>query len=223
MSAQPTTTPEHILNKLGYLAGDDQHRRVTKRARFLVRVQDSNLAKRRAINDWSKPTRISHLARHQQPRNPLNISGSVPEVRGQSESSREEQTNTDDDQPDNCHCRPEYKGPCWPCYRDEHLTDDYDSKAAITEGDIVQIALDTTDDTQWIVQKIMGNVKAQLWSPEKVKHRGERLDALTLVDNTDDTDNVRPEDCGCWGQDALPCWPCWRDGFRTPTEVTTDG
>lgn len=25
----------------------------------------------------------------------------------------------------------------------------------------------------------------------------------------------RPDDCGCWDADAeLPCWPCYRDGFR---------
>jgi hypothetical protein len=35
----------------------------------------------------------------------------------------------------------------------------------------------------------------------------------------DDTDPYRPEDCNCgqWNADSgLPCWPCWRDGFRLP-------
>ncbi|MFA1610142.1 hypothetical protein [Halobellus rubicundus] len=35
----------------------------------------------------------------------------------------------------------------------------------------------------------------------------------------DDDTNGRPEDCDCgpWNADAgLPCWPCYRDGFRMP-------
>ena len=29
----------------------------------------------------------------------------------------------------------------------------------------------------------------------------------------------RPSDCDCWaelGNDDLPCWPCWREGFEDP-------
>jgi hypothetical protein len=27
----------------------------------------------------------------------------------------------------------------------------------------------------------------------------------------------RPADCGCWDPTGdLPCWPCYRDGYRTP-------
>lgn len=44
-----------------------------------------------------------------------------------------------------------------------------------------------------------------------------------VICEPDDTDDVadpyRPEDCDCgeWNQGmGLPCWPCWRDGFRLP-------
>lgn len=31
-------------------------------------------------------------------------------------------------------------------------------------------------------------------------------------------EEARPADCGCWSADqGLPCWPCWRDGFETPS------
>lgn len=30
-------------------------------------------------------------------------------------------------------------------------------------------------------------------------------------------DKIRPDDCACWDPDgALPCWPCYRDGFAGP-------
>ena len=35
-------------------------------------------------------------------------------------------------------------------------------------------------------------------------------------DETETCDHERPADCGCWGQDDLPCWPCYRDGFEAP-------
>ena len=39
-----------------------------------------------------------------------------------------------------------------------------------------------------------------------------------LVDDTD-ADTERPADCDCVAfhdDAALPCWPCWRDGFDEP-------
>jgi hypothetical protein len=31
------------------------------------------------------------------------------------------------------------------------------------------------------------------------------------------TGTDRPEDCQCWdAEQELPCWPCYRDGFRSP-------
>jgi hypothetical protein len=34
----------------------------------------------------------------------------------------------------------------------------------------------------------------------------------------------RGDDCDCWDADAaLPCWPCYRDGFEVPNpEVDED-
>ena len=27
----------------------------------------------------------------------------------------------------------------------------------------------------------------------------------------------RPDDCECWDtEQELPCWPCWREGHKTP-------
>ena len=45
-------------------------------------------------------------------------------------------------------------------------------------------------------------------------------DDAELVGDTDtDTDDARPADCDCVAfhdDAALPCWPCWRDGFDEP-------
>jgi hypothetical protein len=36
-------------------------------------------------------------------------------------------------------------------------------------------------------------------------------------DDTDTDDDGRPADCDCGGVlTDLPCWPCYRDGFRSP-------
>jgi hypothetical protein len=43
-------------------------------------------------------------------------------------------------------------------------------------------------------------------------------DDAELVDDTD-ADTERPADCDCVAfhdDAALPCWPCWRDGFDEP-------
>jgi len=45
-------------------------------------------------------------------------------------------------------------------------------------------------------------------------------DGEILDDQDSETDDGRPEDCDCgdWNADLeLPCWPCYRDGFRQPT------
>lgn len=35
-----------------------------------------------------------------------------------------------------------------------------------------------------------------------------------ILDGGDEDD--RPDDCQCWDPDGeLPCWPCYREGFRT--------
>jgi hypothetical protein len=35
--------------------------------------------------------------------------------------------------------------------------------------------------------------------------------------------NGRPEDCQCWDADAaLPCFPCYRDGFEDPNPNIDD-
>lgn len=36
------------------------------------------------------------------------------------------------------------------------------------------------------------------------------------TDATDDGTHERPTDCGCWGQNDLPCFSCWMAGFETP-------
>jgi hypothetical protein len=38
---------------------------------------------------------------------------------------------------------------------------------------------------------------------------------VPAADTTDDGPD-RPTTCGCWGQDDLPCWPCYRAGFSEP-------
>ena len=50
-------------------------------------------------------------------------------------------------------------------------------------------------------------------------------DAVVLDDDTD-SDGERPADCDCvefHADAALPCWPCYRDGFDEPATVDTDG
>ena len=33
----------------------------------------------------------------------------------------------------------------------------------------------------------------------------------------------RPEDCRCWDATLnLPCWPCYREGFRKPNPAEPD-
>jgi predicted nucleic acid-binding Zn finger protein len=44
----------------------------------------------------------------------------------------------------------------------------------------------------------------------------------TIIDEEEDTDAGRPDDCDCgdWNADAdLPCWPCYRDGFEEPASA----
>jgi len=46
-----------------------------------------------------------------------------------------------------------------------------------------------------------------------------------ILEDSDDSDDGRPEDCDCgdWNADLeLPCWPCYRDGFRQPAGATGD-
>jgi hypothetical protein len=41
---------------------------------------------------------------------------------------------------------------------------------------------------------------------------GDDAEILDKADNGED----RPEDCQCWDPDGeLPCWPCYREGFRS--------
>jgi hypothetical protein len=43
---------------------------------------------------------------------------------------------------------------------------------------------------------------------------GTAVDAGTAVDG-----DARPDDCGCTAvMSDLPCWPCYREGFRTPAD-----
>lgn len=56
---------------------------------------------------------------------------------------------------------------------------------------------------------------------------GEHVDATPRVAATDggiidEGGDGRPEDCDCgsWNADEdVPCWPCYRDGFREPASV----
>jgi hypothetical protein len=43
-------------------------------------------------------------------------------------------------------------------------------------------------------------------------------DGGELLEDSDIVDDDRPDDCDCadWNSDVeLPCWPCYREGFRT--------
>ena len=47
-------------------------------------------------------------------------------------------------------------------------------------------------------------------------------DAEIVDDTDDDVDDGRPDecDCGAWNADAaLPCWPCYREGFEEPASA----
>lgn len=47
-------------------------------------------------------------------------------------------------------------------------------------------------------------------------------DAEILDGEDDDEEDGRPEncDCGLWNADSgLPCWPCYREGFREPASA----
>lgn len=44
----------------------------------------------------------------------------------------------------------------------------------------------------------------------------------TIIDDEEDTDDGRPDDCDCgaWNADeGLPCWPCAREGFDEPASA----
>ncbi|PSP55379.1 hypothetical protein BRC82_05390 [Halobacteriales archaeon QS_1_67_19] len=46
-----------------------------------------------------------------------------------------------------------------------------------------------------------------------------------MILDSDDTneENGRPDDCQCWDPDSeLPCFPCWREGFRESNPKATD-
>jgi len=39
----------------------------------------------------------------------------------------------------------------------------------------------------------------------------------------EDSDLERPDDCQCWDSDNdLPCWPCFREGFESPSPAAED-
>jgi hypothetical protein len=48
-------------------------------------------------------------------------------------------------------------------------------------------------------------------------------DATGVEESTETSETAgRPDDCGCTPlMDDLPCWPCWRDGFRQPNPNAT--
>jgi len=52
---------------------------------------------------------------------------------------------------------------------------------------------------------------------------GDDGEILTDDESDDDDDgDARPDDCDCgdWNEGlALPCWPCYRDGFETPASA----
>lgn len=59
-------------------------------------------------------------------------------------------------------------------------------------------------------------------SSSGLRSDGGELVVASDTTGVDDTDE-RPEDCDCLPTfDDLPCWPCYRDGFRSPNPDTEE-
>ena len=60
--------------------------------------------------------------------------------------------------------------------------------------------------------------------PAVLTSDGGIIDAGDEGEVLEDGDDERPDDCTCWNAELeLPCWPCYRDGFRSPNPRGTPG